>query len=124
MQYRWLHLSDLHSISSGIKTAVMRESLLEELKDISRQNRFDFIVITGDISDKNTGYNEAQTLIKRIIEAINVPLQKVFIIPGNHDLNRSVPVEREEVIKKAWEIELLDAEDWRNVHALLGKHWS
>lgn len=113
MQYRWLHLSDLHSISSGIKTAVMRESLLEELKDISRQNRFDFIVITGDISDKNTGYNEAQTLIKRIIEAINVPLQKVFIIPGNHDLNRSVPVEREEIIKKAWEIELLDAEEGR-----------
>ncbi len=113
MQYRWLHLSDLHSISSGIKTAVMRESLIEELKDISRQNRFDFVVITGDISDKNTGYNEAQTLIKRIIEAINVPLQKVFIIPGNHDLNRSVPAEREEIIKKAWEIELLDAEEGR-----------
>lgn len=113
MQYRWLHLSDLHSISSGIKTVVMRESLIDELKDISRQNRFDFIVITGDISDKNTGYNEAQTLIKRIIEAINVPLQKVFIIPGNHDLNRSVPAEREEIIKNAWEIELLDAEEGR-----------
>ena len=61
MQYRWLHLSDLHSISSGIKTAVMRESLIDELKYISRQSRFDSVVITGDISYKNTGYNEAQT---------------------------------------------------------------
>lgn len=113
MRYRWLHLSDLHSISSGIKTAVMRESLIEELKDISKEHRFDFAVITGDISDKNTGYAEAQTLISKIIEAINVPLQKVFIVPGNHDLNRSVPVEREEIIKKAWEIELLDADEGR-----------
>jgi Predicted phosphohydrolases len=113
MRYRWLHLSDLHSISSGIKTAVMRESLIEELKDINQQHIFDFVLITGDISDKNTGYNEARTLIKRIIEAINVPLEKVFIIPGNHDLNKSVPSEREQIVKKAWGIELLDTDERR-----------
>lgn len=111
MQYRWLHLSDLHSISSGIRTAIMREALIDELKYISQQKRFDFIVITGDISDKNTGYNDARILICKIIDALNVPSEKVFIIPGNHDLNRSVPDDREEIVKKAWEIELLDAEE-------------
>lgn len=111
MQYRWLHLSDLHSISSGIRTVIMRESLINELNEINEQNKFDFVVITGDISVKNTGYNEAEILIKRIIEAINIPLDKVFIVPGNHDLNRSIPNERQEIVKKAYEIELLDNEE-------------
>jgi predicted MPP superfamily phosphohydrolase len=108
MRYRWLHLSDLHSITSGIKTTIMRESLIAEIQDINRQRPFDFIIITGDISDKNNGYQYAESLIKRIIAVTDVPLLKVFMIPGNHDLNRCIPDEREQIIREVWEIELLD----------------
>lgn len=108
MRYRWLHLSDLHSISSGIKTRVMRESLVAEIQEINKQHKFDFIIITGDVSDKNTGYQDAQSLIKRIIDTTSVPLDRVFMVPGNHDLNRGIPDGREEIIREAWEVELLD----------------
>lgn len=111
MRYRWLHLSDLHSIASGIKTTIMREALIAEIQDISRQSSFDFIIITGDISDKNCGYQDAESLIKRIIAVTDVPLHKVFMIPGNHDLNRSIPDDREQIIRKAWGIELLDEDE-------------
>lgn len=120
MRYRWLHLSDLHSIASGIKTTIMREALIAEIQDISRQSPFDFIIITGDISDKNNGYQDAESLIKRIIAVTDVPLLKVFMIPGNHDLNRSIPGEREQIVRKAWEIELLD-EDERVYYDKLNK---
>lgn len=96
----------------------MRDALIDELKYINQQNKFDFILITGDISDKNKGYDDAKALIHRIINALGVPIAKVFIIPGNHDLNRQLPLNREDVIKAGWEIELLGDEEEKYINLL------
>jgi 3',5'-cyclic AMP phosphodiesterase CpdA len=98
MKYRWLHISDLHSLS-GIKTKIMRMSLLSEIKE---NQPFNFILITGDLSDKNTGYAEAKNLILSIAQKISVPNARIYIVPGNHDVNRKVPDNRVDKCKDLW----------------------
>jgi UDP-2,3-diacylglucosamine pyrophosphatase LpxH len=119
MRYRWLHVSDLHSICSGIRTAIMRDALIDELKFLNQQIKFNFLLITGDISDKNQGYGDAKILIHKIIDAIGLQIEKVFIIPGNHDVDRNIPHERNQLVKEVWEIDLLEDQEDRLLKALL-----
>lgn len=98
MKYRWLHISDLHSLS-GIKTKIMRMALLSEIKE---NQPFNFILITGDLSNKNTGYAEAKNLILSIAQKISVPNDRIYIVPGNHDVNRKVPDNRVDKCKDLW----------------------
>ena len=101
MNYRWLHISDLHSIS-GIKTEIMRTSLLGEIEELKPIH---FILITGDISNKNSGYSDAKNLILNITKNAGVSIDKVYIVPGNHDVDRNIPDER---ISKCKELRRFD----------------
>jgi len=111
LKYRWLHISDLHSICTGIKTKIMREALLDEIRYLNQQCKFTFLLITGDISDKNQGYDGAKELIHRIINAMGLNLEKVFIVPGNHDVNRNMPNNRRDLIRKGWSLDVLDQDE-------------
>ena len=111
MNYKWLHISDLHSLCKGIKTQIMRADLISEIKYISMCSPFAFVLITGDISDKNQGYEEAKKLILEIIDAAGVTLNKVFIVAGNHDVDRNIPEDREKKAREYWDIEFLDKEE-------------
>lgn len=88
LKYRWLHISDLHSVCKGIRTKIMRDSLINELEYMYQQAPFTFILITGDISDKNNGYEEAKEFIHKTINVTGVNIDNVFIVPGNHDLDQ------------------------------------
>ena len=103
MKYRWLHLSDLHSYCDGIKTKVMRDALIDEVEELNNEEKFDFIIITGDISDKDTGYDLAEEFILELIYRIDINKQNVFIIPGNHDLSRNIPDNRGSIVKELWD---------------------
>lgn len=123
MKYRWLHISDLHSICKGIRTSIMKDALIDEIDYINKQSPFSFVLITGDISDKNIGYDEAKILIHRIIEVIGLSFDKVFMVPGNHDLNRSIPDDRELKVKCGWELDILDDQEPSFIESLLpGQH--
>ena len=89
----------------------MRADLISEIKYISMCSPFAFVLITGDISDKNQGYEEAKKLILEIIDAAGVTLNKVFIVPGNHDVDRNIPEAREKKAREYWDIEFLDKEE-------------
>lgn len=119
MKYRWLHISDLHSICKGIKTRIMRDNLVDEVKYISQQTPLSFILVTGDISDKNNGYDEAKSFIYRLLDVTGININNVFIIPGNHDLDRGVPKDREFEVKKCWNIDVLDDQEVTFIKKLL-----
>lgn len=120
MKYRWLHLSDLHSYCNGIKTKIMRDALIDEVEELNNEEKFNFIIITGDISDKDSGYDLAETFILELISRIDIEKEKVFIIPGNHDLNRNIPVNREDIVKELWETGILDEkEELKNIKSLI-----
>ncbi|WP_040194655.1 SAVED domain-containing protein [Clostridium culturomicium] len=120
MKYRWLHLSDLHSYCNGIKTKVMRDALIDEVEELNNEEKFNFMIITGDISDKDSGYDLAEEFILELISRIEIDKEKVFIIPGNHDLNRNIPDDRGDIVKRLWESGVLDEEEeFNNIKSLI-----
>ncbi len=108
MKYRWLHLSDLHSYCDPIKTKIMRDALIDEINELNKEQPFSFILITGDISDQNRGYDKARELIWEIMSITGLSSKCVFIVPGNHDLDRKKPKGRKQIVEKLWETNILN----------------
>ncbi len=54
--------------------------------------RPDFVCITGDLawSGREQEYEQAVQFVDELQEIIRVPKDRVFIVPGNHDVNRGV----------------------------------
>ena len=93
----WLHLSDLHflHLTEGTNRSRLEDSLKECLKGLNIIP--DLIFVTGDIAfgEVNPGdmarqYRSADSFLKGIIQIYqpNISEDKVFIVPGNHDINR------------------------------------
>ena len=55
---------------------------------------FDLVVFTGDLGDWGhpTDYPRALTFLKQTCAALDVPLTRLFVIPGNHDIDRNTQV--------------------------------
>lgn len=98
---RWLHISDLHFNSDDMSTISLREELPTYLK---RNNiKCDYVFCTGDIRTANAYPNhftdEAAEYIVDICQAVGVDSDRLFIVPGNHDVDRDA-VGRDESVKK------------------------
>ncbi len=107
---RFLHLSDLHinqhplgsphDLDADIRDVVDSDAaaLAEQLGGI------DGILITGDVafSGHNTEYSKAAVWLERLAGRIGCDADRVWVIPGNHDVDWSV---------LAAEPELLEAHD-------------
>lgn len=90
---RWLHLSDIHfKGNEQYETKRMRDSLIDELRKVSREKNVNFVFITGDLAFQGSGYDKAlDKFVKDILLSTDVTLDNLFMIPGNHDLRRSQP---------------------------------
>ncbi len=92
MKLRCLHLSDLqlrHSLEEGDGSPAL--SMLDTIKDlIAQEKTIDLIFITGDLafSGKPGEYHWAETFCNRLLEVTGLPHQRLFIVPGNHDIDR------------------------------------
>src|SRR6266849_1370695 len=87
-----LHLSDLHFRNRDISQDLVLSSLLKSLEDIFRiQTKPNIIIITGDIafSGKSEEYQRARSFIEDIAKICELSPEHVFIIPGNHDVDRT-----------------------------------
>lgn len=74
-EYKYAWISDLHIGSPGADS-----DLRAVVENINNLNEIDFVVATGDISEK--GLNSELELAKQILDGLN---KKYYIIPGNHD---------------------------------------
>lgn len=86
---RWLHISDLHFGQNRYVVQTMREEFLLHIKKLGK---IDYLFITGDL---RYGKEEPYTYPKETIEFINnikktlgLKEDYVFLVPGNHDVNR------------------------------------
>lgn len=85
----WVHLSDIHFTYKDYCTNTMRNLLLKYLKSLSSNQKFDFIVITGDIVFQGGKYeNDLINFINDILSSLNLTKNELYIVPGNHDLKR------------------------------------
>ena len=98
---RWLHISDLHLGSEGMTTSMLRDELPVFLK--KEGLKCDYVFRTGDIKTAGRGdcgfSNEMADYICKICDAVEVDTQMLFIVPGNHDINREI-TERKSAIEK------------------------
>lgn len=93
-QATWLHISDLHlRTGDQYDQNVALSSLLNDLSDlVDKENyHFDLVFITGDIafSGKHEEYELAKKFIQNLSSATYVQTDRIFCIPGNHDVDRS-----------------------------------
>lgn len=98
---KWLHISDLHLNKTGVETTRLREQLPKYLRE--QKIECDYVFCTGDIRYAPTGDFPCNSLevIKDICDAVGVSASHLFIVPGNHDVNRDLE-ERTCAIKNTW----------------------
>ena len=116
MGLTWLHISDWHQRSDDFDRKIILDALLDEIRNRGKLignnvEHIDFVVFTGDIASnaQNSEYEDAlRTLIEPLLEATGLKKDRLFIVPGNHDIDRSafellpppllVPLETERAI--------------------------
>ena len=89
-----LHISDLHiSVDSKVSYISVLEDTCNdgfEILFIDKVNKlmteYDlYLIVSGDITDK--AQKEEFEYAEKFIKKLNIPTEKVLIIPGNHDVN-------------------------------------
>ena len=101
---RWLHISDLHLGSNGAVTAMLRDEL--PLFLIKEGLKCDYVFCTGDIrtanANPNVFTNDMAVFLKQICEAVGTTTERLFIVPGNHDVNRDVAGRSDSIENALW----------------------
>lgn len=96
---RLLHLSDIHFRAPECQSpfldrdAPIRDRLLNDIEQITKEHdkSIDAIMITGDIAfaAKAEEYEVAATWIEELCHHTGCKPENVYVVPGNHDVNRN-----------------------------------
>jgi hypothetical protein len=105
---RILHLSDLHErvaldwmpekrkrkirLTAASRARVLDESNFSEaLAALRETGHIDIVCFTGDVADwgLEAEYSACTARIRNILTVTDVPIDRLFIVPGNHDIARS-----------------------------------
>lgn len=89
----WLHVSDFHMSQ---RDEWSQDVVLSAMANSVRQQRrrgliLDFILATGDLafSGNKEEYRLVERFFDELISASGVPKERIFCVPGNHDVNRN-----------------------------------
>ncbi|HLP57490.1 MAG TPA: metallophosphoesterase, partial [Candidatus Deferrimicrobium sp.] len=101
----WLHLSDLHLCNpkSGWEAGKILKKLQDDFKKLHDDEGLtpDMIFFTGDVVFGDLGKEKGKQIVEQFEDAAQffdnirasfspeIPKERVFIVPGNHDVNRS-----------------------------------
>lgn len=93
---RILHLSDLHFNADNDEDDIeLRKqytyNFFDKLKTICQKEPIQYIFITGDIAYKamEKEYDRAAKFISGLLQVCGLNAERLFLCPGNHDVNRS-----------------------------------
>jgi 3',5'-cyclic AMP phosphodiesterase CpdA len=88
----WLHISDVHMrVRDAWSQDVVLQALCCDIKNrYSGATAADFILLTGDLafSGHAQEYQLVEHFLDAIVEASGVARERIFCIPGNHDIQR------------------------------------
>ncbi len=93
-----LHVSDIHFRSKRISSSYdldkdLRNELVRDAQTIKDQlGEITGIVVTGDIAfaGDSKEYESAKIWLRELSERLNCPEENIWVVPGNHDVDRSV----------------------------------
>jgi predicted phosphodiesterase len=94
-KFSWLHISDLHlkaeydTWAQNIVLCEMVDAIYEQANSTIRP---EFVIVSGDLAyaGLEIEYDLVDAFLKYLCSKIDVPQERVFIVPGNHDINRNV----------------------------------
>jgi DNA repair exonuclease SbcCD nuclease subunit len=93
-RFQILHISDLHikdDPQEGFDRRVVLDPLIERMKqDLGKGYQPEIVVVTGDIAFKGveSEYALAKEFFDDLLCALGLNDAQLFIVPGNHDVNR------------------------------------
>ena len=92
---RILHISDLHERGPRESEPFRRRRVLGEawkknLDALLEDGRIDLVCFTGDVADwgKPEEYGPATDFIDALLRHLSLPIERLFLVPGNHDIDR------------------------------------
>ncbi len=127
---RILHLSDLHErvalpwmkddrqakvrVRAASRRRVLETNFPEVLGEISRAGRIDLVCFTGDAADWGLPeeYAEAGTRLREILQRVEVAPRRLFVVPGNHDIQRSEAAEAWQHVRELAAVNGHGLSDW------------
>lgn len=99
---KWLHLSDLHfgSEEKYSEIVTVRKTLLEFIRKELTGESVGYLLISGDLvyapvfyraerNVKKSIINKLCEFISEIVSILKIKPENIFIVPGNHDVERS-----------------------------------
>lgn len=123
MKIRSLHLSDLHlnTKKSDHDQAAVIDALCRDIEKNSMAQPFDVIFFTGDLVGKGFYAEDYVSKIhdeflEKVLGAANLPKERFFVCPGNHDLELSA---REKIYESGLQGELSDR---AKVNSFISEH--
>lgn len=89
--FQILHISDLHINSQeNFDRSVVLDPLIKRIEE-DRGNGFqpEIIIMSGDVaySGKEKEYALAKTFFDKLLLTLKLPAERLFIVPGNHDID-------------------------------------
>ena len=94
--FRILHISDLHLRGPREHEPWRRrrviESFWQNLDELQSEGKIDLVCFTGDLADwgRPEEYEEAGLLLTELLSRLQLSKDRLFLIPGNHDVARTV----------------------------------
>lgn len=92
MSLRVLHISDLHvAPAKQSDCAALVGAMLKDARAFAAERPFDLAIFSGDLV--GAGQTDEFPIAQRILldplaEELNIPADRIFIAPGNHDVDR------------------------------------
>jgi formylglycine-generating enzyme required for sulfatase activity len=91
-QFQILHISDLHfNKEQDFDRSLVIELFLKRLKeDYNKGLQPEIVIVTGDIAYHGikTEYEKAKPFFDELLVCLGLEQDKLFVVPGNHDVNR------------------------------------
>lgn len=124
---RWMHISDLHYNDEDMSTSELREQLPAFLE--KEHILCDYVFFTGDVRSANRNKNdfpyEAAEYLKNLCHSVGTTEDRLFVVPGNHDVDRETPGRNEAIQKLFFQNRgyydpvkgLIEEDDLRVIHS-------
>ncbi len=120
LRLRLLHLSDLHARAGRETESWRRRRVLgpaweANLDALLEDGPFDLVCFTGDAASwgKAEELKEAGDFLLALMKRLRLGRDRLFVVPGNHDVDRGVHPEAWAALRQAaWDVDDLELARW------------